>query len=237
MEIKMKNPQVVSPSEWHAARLELLEREKDFTRERDALSAARREMPWEKVEKEYLFDTDKGQKTLADLFAGRSQLLIYHFMLGEDWKTGCKSCSFWADNFDGIDVHLANRDVTFLAISRASLDKIATFKQRMGWSFDWISSAPSQFNRDYNVSFDKANFETGKPQYNYRDLPYEMDEHAGVSVFARNNEDEVFHTYSTFSRGLDILNGAYNYLDLTPKGRDEGELEHPMSWLRHHDAY
>lgn len=233
----MKKPQIVSSSEWQTARLELLAREKAFTRERDALNAARRQMPWERVSKAYLFDTIGGQKTLADLFAGRSQLLIYHFMLGEDWQAGCKSCSFWADNFDGIDVHLAHRDVTFLAVSRSSLKKISTFKQRMGWSFDWVSSAPSEFNRDYNVSFDDTDFETGTPQHNYRDLSFKMDEFAGVSVFARNEADEVFHTYSTFSRGLDILNGAYNYLDLTPKGRDEDGLGHTMSWLRHHDAY
>lgn len=228
---------IVSREDWLEARHALLAQEKTFTKQRDALSAARRELPWVKVEKDYTFDTKAGAKTLSELFEGRSQLLIYHFMLGPAWEAGCKSCSFWADNFDGIDVHLAHRDVTFIAVSRAPLAKIEDFRARMGWSFDWVSAAPSDFNLDYHVSFDPEQLKAGTANYNYKPMGFEMDEMAGISVFCRNENGEVFHTYSTYSRGLDLMNGAYNYLDLVPKGRDEDQLDGTMAWLRLHDSY
>lgn len=233
----MPEQEIVSREVWLESRAILLAKEKAFTRQRDELSAARREMPWVKVDEPYGFETEAGDKTLAGLFAGRSQLVIYQFMMGPDWKQGCKSCSFWADSFNGIDVHLAQRDVTFIAASRAPLSTILPFKQRMGWSFDWVSSAPSQFNVDFQVSFDQAHFDEGNATYNYKKMNFETDELVGISVFYRNDSDEVFHTYSTYGRGVDLMNTAYNYLDLTPKGRDEDGLENTMAWLRHHDNY
>ena len=229
--------QIVTRNEWLEARKALLLQEKDFSKQRDKLSAARRELPWVAIEDEYIFDTNEGVKTLNELFGKHSQLIIYHFMIGDDWKEGCKSCSFWADNFNGIDVHLAHRDIGFLAISRASLSKINSFKSRMGWDFNWVSSAPSNFNRDFDVSFDPEDIKSGNATYNYRPMTSEMDELAGVSVFTKNSNGDIFHTYSTFSRGLDLLNGAYNYIDLTPKGRNEQDLSYSMEWLRHHDRY
>jgi predicted dithiol-disulfide oxidoreductase (DUF899 family) len=224
---------IVSQDEWLAARKALLQREKAFTRERDALSAARRALPWVKVEKAYVFDGPDGKETLAELFAGRGQLVVYHFMLGPDWEEGCKSCSFWADNYNGIDVHLAHRAVTLIAVSRAPLAKIAAFKTRMGWGFKWVSSFGNDFNRDFHVSFTPEEMK-GDVYYNYEMGRFPSDEAPGVSVFAREG-DAVYHTYSCYARGLDILNGAYNILDLVPKGRDEGGQN--MVWLRHHDSY
>lgn len=232
------SPKIVSRKDWLVARRELLAQEKAFTRARDALSAARREMPWVRVEEDYAFDTKDGRKTLGALFDGRSQLIVYHFMYGSDWEQGCKSCSFWADNFNGIDVHLAQRDVTFLAASRAPLARLEAFKKRMDWSFEWVSTAPSAFGRDFHVSFDADQFAEGqRPAYNYGQLPFDIDELVGISVFCRDEAGAVFHTYSAYSRGVDLLNGAYNYLDLTPKGRDEDGLSSPMAWVRHKDSY
>jgi predicted dithiol-disulfide oxidoreductase (DUF899 family) len=229
---------VVSSSEWLEARKALLIREKEFTRLRDEMSRERRELPWEKVEKEYAFQGPRGKETLAELFDGRSQLIVYHFMLGPGWKEGCPSCSFLADHFNPAVVHLAQRDVTFVAISRAPLPEIEAFRKRMGWSFKWVSSSGSDFNYDYQVSFPKGEFAKGKAFYNYKsvsEIPGE--ERPGASVFYKNAAGEIFHTYSTYSRGLDILIGAYNFLDLTPKGRDEEGLPHGMAWVRHHDRY
>lgn len=228
---------IVSRETWLDARRVLLTQEKIFTKQRDALSAARRALPWVRVEKPYAFDTDTGRKTLGELFEGRGQLMVYHFMLGPDWEAGCKSCSFWADNFNGVDIHLAHRDVTFLAVSRAPLEKLQAFKERMGWSFNWVSSFPSDFNFDYQVSFTDAQLEAGEARYNYQPMQFKMDEMAGISAFARDQGGEVFHTYSTYGRGLDLMNGAYNYLDLAPKGRDEDGLEHSMAWLKLRDSY
>lgn len=228
---------IASREEWLDARLALLEKEKELTRQKDAISAARRQMPMVKIDKDYLFETNSGKKSLGELFGDKNQLMIYHFMLGDDWEEGCKSCSFWADNFNGIDTHLAARDIEFIAMSRANISKINAFKQRMGWTFEWISSSPSDFNKDFDVSFDPEDFADGTATYNYRPFTYEMSEHAGVSVFFKDNSDTIYHTYSTYSRGLDILNGAYNYIDLAPKGRDEADLEYGMAWLRHHDRY
>lgn len=227
----------VSKSEWLEARKSLLLQEKEFNKQRDLLSAARRELPWLRIEKNYIFHTNDGDKTFIDLFDSRSQLMIYHFMYGDDWDEGCKSCSFWADNFNGIDIHLAHRDITFIAMSRAELKTLNAFKKRMDWNFNWVSSSSTDFNRDFDVSFDPEDFETGNATYNYKPFTHPMNEHAGVSVFIKDDQQNVFHTYSTYSRGLDILNGAYNYIDLAPKGRDEQNFEYGMEWLRHHDRY
>jgi predicted dithiol-disulfide oxidoreductase (DUF899 family) len=231
------NHPVVSHQEWLAARQQLLAREKAFTRERDQLSAERRALPWEQVDKGYIFDTSRGKQTLADLFDSCSQLVIYHFMFGADWEDPCKSCSFWADNFNGIPVHLRHRDVTLIAVSSAPLAKIDALKQRMGWNFTFVSSDGSDFNHDYNVSFSRDELAAGDVTYNYRPLKTSMTELPGISVFYRDSSGTVFHTYSCYSRGLDMMNGAYHYLDLAPKGRDEGELRPRMQWVRLHDGY
>jgi len=220
-----------SKDEWLAARKKLLIKEKELTRMRDALSAERRALPWLRVEKPYLFDTPSGRRSLADLFEGRSQLAIYHFMFAPEWEEGCKSCSFWAESFDHIPVHLAHRDVTFLAVSRAPLQKLQAYALRFGWTFPWVSSGPSDFNEDFHVSF---RGEGGT--YNYEPRRYGGTDLPGVSVFAKDPGGAVFHTYSAFSRGIDALNVAYQYLDLTPKGRDE-DPENPASWLRRRDQY
>ena len=189
------------------------------------------------VEKPYLFDTPNGTQTLAQLFAGTSQLVVYHFMYGPDWNDPCKSCSFWADNFNGITEHLLHRDVTLMGVSRAPLAKIESFRKRMGWQFNWVSSFACDFNRDFHVSFAPEERATGPVFYNYVMRPFPVDEAPGISVFYRNERNQVFHTYSCYSRGLDMLNGAYHYLDLVPKGRDEHGLPYTMSWLRHRDRY
>jgi len=228
---------VVSPAEWLAARKDLLRKEKEFSRLRDELSRQRRALPWEKVDKKYVFDGPKGKETLADLFAGRSQLIVYHFMFGPGWKEGCPSCSYLADGFDGNVVHLAHRDTTFAVISRAPLPEIQAFQQRMGWCFRWLSSFGTDFNFDYQVSMSKDETGKGKVYYNYGLTDFPSEERPGASVFYKNAAGEVFHTYSTYARGLDILLGTYNFLDMTPKGRDEDNLAHPMAWVRHHDKY
>jgi predicted dithiol-disulfide oxidoreductase (DUF899 family) len=229
--------QIVSHEEWLKARLELLAAEKEFTRQRDALTRRRMGMPWERVEKPYWFEGPNGALSLADLFDGRSQLVVYHFMFGPDWDEGCRSCSFWADNFNGIPIHLNHRDVTFTAVSRAPLEKINTYKKRMGWSFPWVSSHASDFNFDYQVSFTPEQIAGGKAYYNCEVQPNSLSDEVGISVFAKNERGEVFHAYSCYSRGVDMLNGAYHYLDLVPKGRDELGLDFPMEWLRRHDQY
>jgi predicted dithiol-disulfide oxidoreductase (DUF899 family) len=228
---------IVSHEEWLAARRKLLEEEKALTRQRDALSARRREMPWERVEKDYRFEGPSGTLSFGDLFAGRSQLLMYHFMLGPDWESGCKSCSFWADNYNGVDVHLAQRDVTLVAVSRAPYVNIEAFKKLMGWSFAWFSSFGSDFNYDFQVSFHPDDIAKGSVFYNYALQKISMGELPGISVFARDDKGKIFHSYSCYQRGLDMLNGAYHLLDLVPKGRDEGGLAFSMSWVRHHDRY
>jgi predicted dithiol-disulfide oxidoreductase (DUF899 family) len=228
---------VVSPKEWIASRKELLQKEKEFTRLRDELSRRRRELPWEKIEKEYVFDGPNGKTTLADLFDGRSQLIVYHFMFGPDWAEGCPSCSFLADHFDGSLIHLANRDVTLAVISRAPMAKIEAFKKRMGWRFKWVSSFQNDFNRDYHVSFTPEEMAAGKVSYNYEITEFPSEEAPGASVFYKSDTGEIFHTYSSFQRGLDILIGAYNFLDMAPKGRDEDALAFSMAWVRHHDRY
>lgn len=235
--LKLSDHQVASQSEWVAARKELLAKEKEFTRLRDELSRQRRALPWERVEKQYIFDTPQGKQTLADLFQKRSQLIVYHFMLGPGWEQGCPSCSYLGDHFDGMAVHLANRDVTLTAVSRAPLTEIERFRQRMGWRFHWASSFGSDFNFDYRVSFTPEERSHGKVEYNYAMQEFPSEEAPGASVFYKDATGAVFHTYSAYARGLDILVGTYNFLDLTPKGRDEEGLPHTMSWVRHHDRY
>jgi predicted dithiol-disulfide oxidoreductase (DUF899 family) len=234
---KTEQTKMVSPSQWLQARKELLRKEKEFTRLRDELSQKRRELPWEKVEKNYVFAGPNGKQSLADLFAGRHQLIVYHFMLGPQWKEGCPSCSYLADHFDGMTVHLAHRDTTFAVISHATLPEIQAFQKRMGWKFNWLSSSANDFNFDFHVSFTKDQQAKGKVDYNYDQIEFPSDEAPGLSVFYKNDAGDVFHTYSTYARGLDLLVGTYNFLDLTPKGRDEAGLAHTMAWVRHHDKY
>jgi predicted dithiol-disulfide oxidoreductase (DUF899 family) len=230
-------PQIVSRAEWLAARNEFLTKEKEFTRLRDELSRQRRALPWEKVEKRYEFDSTRGKITLADLFDGRSQLIVYHFMFGPGWQEGCPSCSYVADHFDGSLLHLANRDTTLAVVSRAPLAEIDAFKKRMGWKFQWVSSYGSDFIFDYHVSFTPEERSRGEVYYNYVMDKFLREEGPGFSVFAKDAAGEIFHTYSTYGRGVDILIGAYNFLDLVPKGRDEDHLAFTMEWVRHHDRY
>jgi predicted dithiol-disulfide oxidoreductase (DUF899 family) len=235
-EVAMKKHPIVSQDEWLAARVRLLAKEKEFTRQRDRLSEERRALPWVKIEKEYVFDGPNGRETLSQLFQGRSQLLIYHFMYGTDWKEGCKNCSFWADSFNGIAAHLKHRDVTMIAVSRAPYSKLKAFRERMGWSFKWVSSGTSDFGHDFNVSFTPEEMK-GAVFYNYERRKFPMTEAPGISVFYKDDAGTLFHTYSCYGRGLDAVNGAYQLLDLVPKGRNEADLPHPMSWVRHHDRY
>lgn len=229
---------VVSQEQWLAARVALLKREKTLTRERDELARLRRELPWARVDKQYAFDTPAGRKTLAELFGGRSQLLIYHFMFGPEWKEGCPSCSYVADHLNGTVPHLAARDVSLVMVSRAPMAKLAAFKQRMGWQMPWVSSFGGDFNFDFHVSFAPEQKIDGKVEYNYTTQPFPSDEAPGASVFYKDPATgDVFHTYSTYGRGLDAFLGTYTLLDLVPKGRDEDGLSFPMAWVRYHDRY
>jgi len=228
---------IVSREDWITARKTLLAREKEFTRARDGLSAARRELPWVRVDKEYTFDGPDGRETLADLFAGRSQLIVYHFMFGPDWEEGCPSCSYLADHFDGAIVHLNHRDVSMVVVSRAPLGKLEEYRKRMSWKFKWLSSLASDFNLDYHVSFTPEEMAKGTLYYNYTSGSFPSEEAPGISVFYKDGQGAVFHTYSAYARGLDMLIGAYNLLDLVPKGRDEEGLSFTMEWLRRHDQY
>lgn len=228
---------VVSHDEWLSSRVELLKKEKEFTRLRDELSRERRELPWERVEKDYQFNTVGGTQSLGDLFGSHSQLIVYHFMFAPEWDEPCESCSFWADNFNGIAPHLAQRDVTFLAMSRATLEKLEAFKRRMGWSFDWVSSGNTDFNYDYQASFTPEEVASESAYFNYRKTDPYVTDREGVSIFIKSEDGEVFHTYSCHARGIDILNGAYNFLDLTPMGRQEEGLPSPQAWVKFHDRY
>jgi predicted dithiol-disulfide oxidoreductase (DUF899 family) len=230
----MKNGPVVSREQWLAERRKLLAREKDLTHLRDQIASERRALPWLRVEKNYVFDTSEGTRTLAELFAGRRQLMVQHFMFGPGWEQGCKSCSFMADHADGMNVHLAHRDVTFVAVSRAPLSEIEGFRRRMGWRFEWVSSFGSDFNHDFHVSFTPEEAK-GQVYYNYAMQPFECEELPGISVFCKDDAGEVFHTYSAYRRGVEAMMGTYSLLDLTPRGRDE--RDGPMAWVRHHDRY
>ncbi len=229
----MAESRIVSHEEWLKARTAFMAKEKEFTRLRDELARQRRALPWERVEKDYVFEAPEGRVTLAGLFDGKSQLIVDHFMFGPDYEEGCPSCSFWADNFNGIDAHLAARDTALVVVSRAPLSRFEPYKRRMGWTFRWVSSAGSDFNYDYGVSRRPGE---NLLDYNYGTLQRDADEHPGVSAFVREG-DAVFHTYSTYARGLDSLNGAYQLLDLTTHGRQEEGLPFPMAWVRRHDRY
>lgn len=233
----MPQPKIVSPDEWLVARKRLLAKEKEATRLRDELSRERRELPWVKVEKNYVFDSPSGKKTLSDLFQGRSQLVVYHFMFGPGWKDGCPSCSLLSDHMDASLVHLAARDVSLAVVSRAPSAEIEPFKKRMGWHFEWVSSYENDFNWDYHVSFTKEAKESGQIYYNYQMSEFPSDEAPGMSVFAKDEDGTVFHTYSSYGRGGEPFIGVYHFLDLVPKGRDEAGLPWPMAWVRHHDRY
>ncbi|QIF03488.1 DUF899 domain-containing protein [Roseimicrobium sp. ORNL1] len=228
---------VVSREKWIAARKELLKKEKEATRLLDQLSAERRSLPWVKIEKDYVFDGPGGKVKLADLFEGRSQLAIYHFMFGPDWQEGCPSCSYVSDHTNATLPHLTARDVTLVAISRAPLFKIEAFKKRMGWHFNWVSSHASDFNMDFHVSFPKEQTGGGKVEYNYELMEFPSEEAPGLSMFYKDASGDVFHTYSTYGRGLDQLLGTYRILDMAPKGRDEDDLPFGMAWVRYHDRY
>ncbi len=232
-----KKPTVVSPQKWLAARRALLRQEKKFSRLRTQLTQRRQALPWVKVEKDYVFSTPNGTKTLAELFAGRSQLIVYHFMYGPGWDEGCMGCSFVSDHFDGAIAHLGARDVTLTAVSIAPLKEFAAFKKRMGWKFPWVSSHGTSFNHDFGVTFTPEEVASGRANYNYSPRKIGIDELPGLSVFARDAAGNIYHTYSTYSRGLEALIGAYSLLDLVPKGRDEDGLERSMQWVRHHDRY
>ncbi|MBV8214614.1 MAG: DUF899 domain-containing protein [Verrucomicrobia bacterium] len=229
------SPRVVSRAEWLELRKTLLSKEKEYTRLGDRLSAEKRELPWVKVEKEYFFDGPKGKESLANLFGNKTQLLVYHFMFGPDWEQGCPTCSLVADNIDPNVIHLEHRDVALVVVSRAPVVKIEAFKKRMGWHFTWVSSFASDFNYDYGVSFTA---ETAKGKlYNYGTSDFPSEEAPGISVFTKDSAGAIFHTYSSYARGPEFLVGAYNYLDLVPKGRNETGLPYTMAWVRHHDQY
>ncbi|MFL6584280.1 MAG: DUF899 domain-containing protein [Chthoniobacterales bacterium] len=231
------NREVVSRAEWLVAREDFLRREKEFTRDRDALNAARRALPMVKIDDNYLFAGPDGKETLGELFKGRSQLIVYHFMLGPGWGEGCKNCSYLADHFDGANIHLPHRDVTFVAISRAPYPEIAAYHRRMGWKFKWLSSHGNDFNFDYHVSATAEEQAKGTMYYNYTTQDWANEEMPGLTVFYKDQSGDVFHTYSTYGRGLDTLIGTYNFLDLVPRGRGEDGLEFTMEWVRRHDQY
>ena len=234
----MEPHKIVSHDEWITARKAHLAEEKAFSKARDALSRKRRELPWEKVEKNYLFDGSKGKETLTDLFGSNSQLIIYHFMLGPDWEAGCPSCSYLVDHFEGPMIHLPQRDVSFVVVSRAPIDRIEKYKKRMGWKFKWVSSFGTDFNHEYQVSASAEEKAKGSEVlYNYEITSFPSDERPGASAFYKDKAGEVFHTYSTYGRGLDMFLGAYHFLDIAPKGRDEAGLKFSMAWVRRHDEY
>jgi predicted dithiol-disulfide oxidoreductase (DUF899 family) len=229
---------VVSNEEWLQARRELLGTEKELTRLRDELGQKIRDLPWRRVEKNYVFDGPDGKESLSDLFAGRSQLLIYHFMFGPDWDDGCPACSLLADHYDPSIVHLNHRDVTMITVSRAPLDKLQAYKQRMGWGFKWVSSGACDFNGDFNVSFTPEQLKNDDVFYNYdTQNSFKMEDMPGISVFTKDADGTIYHTYSSFARGLETFLGVYRLLDIAPKGRDEADLQFGMAWIRRHDNY
>jgi predicted dithiol-disulfide oxidoreductase (DUF899 family) len=230
-------PAVVTHDKWIAARKQLLARERELTHLRDRIASDRRALPWERVDKDYLFDTPEGPRTLSALFGNHHQLIVQHFMFAPDWEQGCPSCSYMADHADGMTVHLAQRDIAFVAISRAPLAMIERFRQRMEWQFNWVSSNDTDFNYDYGVSFLPEQQATGKVHYNYCDQHFPQAEAPGISVFYKDDDASIFHTYSTYSRGVEVMMGAYSLMDLTPIGRNERDVPNKMEWVRHHDRY
>lgn len=233
----MTDHKTVSREAWMEARLAHLANEKEFNRQRDKLSQERRDMPWYKLDKAYEFQGSDGAESLADLFDGRSQLVVQHFMYGPDWEEGCPSCSFWADGYNGFQIHLAHRDITMVTVSNAPLDRLDAYKKRMGWDFKWVSSMGGEFNSDFDVTFTPEEMEKEEVYYNYRKTTFPASEAPGISVFYKDDAGDIYHTYSCYSRGLDMLNAAYHYMDLAPKGRDEAELPWGMAWLRRNDSY
>jgi predicted dithiol-disulfide oxidoreductase (DUF899 family) len=227
---------VVSQKKWLVARKKLLAKEKKFSKLRDALNLERRRLPWVKIEKEYVFDGPDGRETLAELFNGKSQLIVYHFMFGPGWGDGCPHCSFWADHYDSVRFHLGQRDTAFAVVSRASRKEIEPFQKRMGWRFKWVSSFNTDFNFDFNVSFTPEQIRSGVLPYNYGKVKMKIDELQGVSAFYRDRHGDIYHTYSSYARGIDLMNTTYNFLDLTAKGRDE-KPDAPQDWVRYHDKY
>ena len=232
-----KQHKVVSRKAWISARKAFLVKEKKFTTLRDQLSLQRRNLPWEKIEKEYMFEGLNGKESLADLFKGKSQLIVYHFMFSPEWEEGCKHCSFWADHYDATLIHLSHRDVSFVVISRAPLEKLTAFQKRMGWKFKWLSSNKNDFNYDFYASFTPEMIRDGSVFYNYVKSRMDMTDREGISVFYKDETGTIFHTYSTYARGIDMVNGTYQFLDLVPKGRDEDNLNAPQAWVRYHDRY
>lgn len=231
------NHTVVSKDRWVTERKALLAREKELVHLRDEIARERRALPWERVEKDYVFDTSDGPRSLADLFEGRRQLMVQHFMFGPGWQQGCPSCSYMADHTDGMNVHLAHRDVSFVVVSRGALGDLERFRARMGWKFKWVSSSANDFNKDFHVSFDPEDRVDGKVDYNYGKTGFPNSEAPGISVFYQDDDGPIFHTYSTFGRGVEVMMGTYNLLDLVPKGRDERDVPNKMEWVRHHDRY
>ena len=236
-QVSTETHRVVSRDQWVAERKALLAREKELTRLRYDIARERRALPWVRIDKNYIFDAPEGRRTLAELFGGRRQLLVQHFMLAPGWEQGCPSCSYMADHTDGMTVHLAHRDVTFVAISRAPLAEIESFRRRMGWQFKWVSSHGNDFNYDFRVSFTPEEVTRGDLDYNYGGWPFSSEEWPGISAFCKDDAGDVFHTYSTYGRGVEVMMGTYNMLDLMPKGRDERDVGHKMEWVRHHDRY
>ncbi|MBA2963128.1 MULTISPECIES: DUF899 domain-containing protein [Ramlibacter] len=228
---------VVPHERWLAQRRALLAQEKELTHLRDRIAAQRRALPWVRLEKPYVFDTTEGQRPLADLFDGRSQLLVQHFMFGPGWTQGCPSCSFMADHIAGMEVHLAHRDLSVLVVSRAPLAELQAFRRRMGWPFRWVSSDGNDFNHDFRVSFTPEERARGAVDYNFGPTDFPSEEAPGISLFYRDDAGTVFHTYSTYGRGVEAMMGTYDLLDLAPKGRDEHNPNYPMDWVRHHDRY
>ncbi len=233
----MKPNKVVAREEWLEARRAHLAKEKEFTKLRDQLSQERRELPWVKVDKAYQFEGPNGRESLASLFDGRSQLLVYHFMYGPDWEEGCPTCSFWADNYNGTDIHLNHRDITLVVVSSAKLDTLNAYKARMGWTFKWVSSFGSDFNHDYQVTSTPEEIEMGDVFYNFGPSNFKGEERPGISIFYKSEAGDIYNTYSCYARGLDMLNSTYHHMDLTPMGRDEAGLPWNMAWLRRHDRY
>jgi len=232
----IENRKVVSQKEWIADRKKLLAKEKKFSKLRDDLNLQRRKLPWVKIEKEYVFQGPAGKVSLDDLFSGKSQLLIYHFMFGPGWGDGCPHCSFWADHFDSASIHIGHRDTAFAVVSRAPWKEIAPFKKRMGWKFNWVSSSNADFNFDFNVSFTPEQLKTRTAIYNFAPLDMDIDEREGVSALYRDKSGDIYRTYSSYARGIDLMNTTYNFLDLTAKGRDE-DLDASQNWVRYHDKY
>jgi predicted dithiol-disulfide oxidoreductase (DUF899 family) len=232
----VKEHKVVPHAQWLTARKKLLVKEKKFSKLRDEMNRQRRELPWVKIEKEYVFDGPDGKETLSDFFAGKSQLIVYHFMFGPGWGEGCAHCSFWADHYDGASLHLGQRDTSLVVISRAPWKELKPFKKRMGWDFKWVSSNKTDFNFDFYVSFTPEQIRSRKMYYNYAPLDMDIDEREGVSAFYKDAKGDIYHTYSSYARGIDLLNTTYNFLDLTAKGRDE-DPDHPQDWVDYHDKY